>query len=113
MVEEDEGMLIIRLPGFDIPLIVRKSDGGFGYDSTDMAAVEYRLQTLQRDWIIAVTDAGQHIYYPLPPSMFYCNPKSFTAHSLALINQLLYPLLLGQANHFHMVFFPYPLLPIY
>ena len=58
MVEEDEGMLIIRLPGFDIPLIVRKSDGGFGYDSTDMAAVEYRLQTLQRDWIIAVTDAG-------------------------------------------------------
>ena len=59
MVEEDEGMLIIRLPGFDIPLIVRKSDGGFGYDSTDMAAVEYRLQTLQRDWIIAVTDAGQ------------------------------------------------------
>ena len=37
MVEEDEGMLIIRLPGFDIPLIVRKSDGGFGYDSTDMA----------------------------------------------------------------------------
>jgi len=61
MVEEDEGMLIVRLPGFDIPLIVRKSDGGFGYDSTDMAAVEYRLQTLQRDWIIAVTDAGQLI----------------------------------------------------
>ena len=64
MVEEDEGMLIIRLPGFDIPLIVRKSDGGFGYDSTDMAAVEYRLQTLQRDWIIAVTDAGQPQPFP-------------------------------------------------
>ena len=24
-----------------------------------LTAVEYRLQTLQRDWIIAVTDAGQ------------------------------------------------------
>ena len=44
MVEEDEGMLIIRLPGFDIPLIVRKSDGGFGYDSTDMAG-----DTMQRN----------------------------------------------------------------
>ena len=29
-------MLIVKLPHFSIPLIVRKSDGGFGYDSTDM-----------------------------------------------------------------------------
>jgi len=36
-----------------------QSDGGYGYDSTDMAAVEYRLKDLQRDWVIAVTDAGQ------------------------------------------------------
>ena len=30
-----------------------------GYDSTDMAAVEYRLKDLKRDWVVAVTDAGQ------------------------------------------------------
>ncbi len=52
------------LDGFDIPLIVRKSDGnclknsstypefillgGYGYDSTDMAAIYYRLKDLDR-----------------------------------------------------------------
>jgi arginyl-tRNA synthetase len=64
LVEEDQGMLIIRLPGYDIPLIVRKSDGGYGYDSTDMAAVSYRIRELHRDWVIYITDAGQanHFY---------------------------------------------------
>lgn len=31
--------------GVNIPLIVRKSDGGFGYASTDMAAVRHRVDT--------------------------------------------------------------------
>lgn len=52
-------MLIIMLPHFTIPLILRKSDGGYGYDSTDMAALKYRLFDLKRDWIIYVTDEGQ------------------------------------------------------
>ena len=47
------------LPHFTIPLILRKSDGGYGYDSTDMAAMKYRLFDLKRDWIIYVTDEGQ------------------------------------------------------
>jgi arginyl-tRNA synthetase len=59
LVEDDLGMKIVRLPHFTIPLIVRKSDGGFGYDSTDMAALRYRTQTLKRNWIIVITDAGQ------------------------------------------------------
>ena len=53
------GMLVIKLPHFTIPLMIRKSDGGYGYDSTDMAALKYRIHTLQRDWIIIITDAGQ------------------------------------------------------
>ena len=28
------------------PLMVKKSDGGYGYDSTDLAAIKYRLQEL-------------------------------------------------------------------
>jgi arginyl-tRNA synthetase len=59
LVEEDEGMLVVKLPHFTIPLIVRKSDGGYGYDSTDMAALHYRLFELKRDWIIIIKDAGQ------------------------------------------------------
>jgi arginyl-tRNA synthetase len=59
LVEQDGGMEIIKLLHFTIPLILRKSDGGFGYDSTDMAALKHRLLTMQRDWIIIITDAGQ------------------------------------------------------
>lgn len=59
LVENDQGMLMIKLPHFTIPLIVRKTDGGYGYDSTDMAALRHRLFTLACDWIVIITDAGQ------------------------------------------------------
>ena len=64
LTEEDDGMLIVKLKHFSIPLIVRKSDGGYGYDSTDMAAVHYRLMEKKADWLIYITDAGQanHFY---------------------------------------------------
>lgn len=59
LVQPDEGMDIVKLPHFTIPLILRKSDGGYGYDSTDMAALKHRLFNLKRDWIVVITDAGQ------------------------------------------------------
>lgn len=59
LVETEEGMLLVKLDHFTIPLILRKSDGGYGYDSTDMAALKYRTNTLKRDWLIYITDAGQ------------------------------------------------------
>jgi arginyl-tRNA synthetase len=59
MVEDEEGMLLVKLDHFTIPLILRKSDGGYGYDSTDMAALKYRTATLKRDWLVYITDAGQ------------------------------------------------------
>ncbi len=65
LVQEDEGMLLVRPAGFELPLIMRKSDGGFGYDSTDMAALRYRLRDLERDWVIIVTDAGQAGHFQL------------------------------------------------
>lgn len=55
----EDGMLIVKLAHFTIPLIVRKSDGGYGYDSTDMAAISYRVRELKCDWVIYITDAGQ------------------------------------------------------
>lgn len=65
LVTQDQGMEIVMLPHFTIPLIVRKSDGGYGYDSTDMAALKHRLFTLQRDWIIIITDAGQATHFEM------------------------------------------------
>ena len=43
MVELSDGARIIHC-GRNFPLMAVKSDGGFGYDSTDLAAVKYRIQ---------------------------------------------------------------------
>jgi arginyl-tRNA synthetase len=51
--------------GAQYPLIVQKSDGGFGYASTDMAAVKHRIETEKADWIIYITDAGQSTHFDL------------------------------------------------
>ncbi|CAB1103032.1 unnamed protein product [Ectocarpus sp. CCAP 1310/34] len=63
LVSRDDGADIVRLEHFTYPLIVRKRDGGFGYDSTDMTAIRYRLKTLKCDWIIGITDAGQASHF--------------------------------------------------
>ena len=47
------------------PLIVMKSDGGFGYDSTDVTAIWYRIFEQRADWIVYVTDAGQGPHFEL------------------------------------------------
>ena len=38
--------------------MVLKSDGGFNYDTTDMAAARYRLLELRADRIVYITDMG-------------------------------------------------------
>jgi len=48
-----------------VPLIAVKGDGGYGYDSTDLAAVQYRLQTVGCDWVIYCVDAGQQLHFQL------------------------------------------------
>ena len=67
VVTDSNGALVIWPPGtvHEQPLIVRKSDGGFGYDSTDMAAIWYRLFEKQAKWIVYVTDAGQASHFEL------------------------------------------------
>jgi arginyl-tRNA synthetase len=47
------------LEGFNTPLIVVKKDGGYNYDSTDLAAIKHRISTLDRNRVIVVTDLGQ------------------------------------------------------
>ena len=62
---ESEGALCVFPPGFTtrdgnpLPLIVRKTDGGFGYDTTDLAAIRYRLRDLGADHVIYVVGAPQ------------------------------------------------------
>lgn len=52
-------------PKNKVPLIVQKSDGGFNYDTTDMAAIRYRAQELKCDRVVYVTDIGQEFHFKL------------------------------------------------
>jgi len=45
------------------PLIVRKSDGGYGYGSSDLAALWHRLTVERADWLLYVTDVGQASHF--------------------------------------------------
>ncbi|HEY9614167.1 arginine--tRNA ligase [Allocoleopsis sp.] len=62
---EDAGAKCVFLEGFTnkdgkpLPLIVQKSDGGYNYATTDLAALRYRIEQDKADRIIYVTDAGQ------------------------------------------------------
>lgn len=64
-----EGALCVFPPGFTgsddkpLPLIIRKSDGGYGYASTDMAAIRYRVEDLKSDRILYVVGADQALHF--------------------------------------------------
>lgn len=51
--------------GEQAPLMVRKSDGGYGYGTTDMAAITHRIRTERADWVIYVADEGQAGHFKL------------------------------------------------
>ena len=69
LLEEDDGAKCVFVEGFTnkagepLPLIVQKSDGGYNYAATDLAAIRYRIQQDQAERIIYVTDAGQASHF--------------------------------------------------
>jgi len=58
LVEED-GRKIMFVPDQTIPLTVVKSDGGYTYATSDLAAIKNRLYTEKGDIVLYVVDAGQ------------------------------------------------------
>ncbi|KAK9875778.1 hypothetical protein WA026_009570 [Henosepilachna vigintioctopunctata] len=73
--EEDEGRKILwaDAPGNgSIPMTIVKSDGGFTYDTSDVAAIKHRIEQEKANWIIYVTDAGQATHFQL---LFKCAEK--------------------------------------
>ncbi|MDR6505151.1 arginine--tRNA ligase [Arthrobacter oryzae] len=48
--------------GEPLPLIIRKSDGGYGYATTDLATIRYRVQELHADRILYVVGAPQNVH---------------------------------------------------
>ena len=50
-------------PGCEIPMTVIKSDGGYTYDTSDLATIRNRLHEENGDWLIYVTDMGQSLHF--------------------------------------------------
>jgi arginyl-tRNA synthetase len=55
----DDNRQIFWPKGTNIPLIVIKSDGGFTYDTSDLATIRHRLFEEKGDWLLYVVDSGQ------------------------------------------------------
>lgn len=51
--------------GEPLPMIIQKSDGGYNYDTTDMAAIRHRILEERADRIIYLTDAGQSLHFAM------------------------------------------------
>ena len=71
LLRESEGALCAFPPGFTgrggdpLPLIVRKSDGGFGYAATDLAALRYRTGDLGATRLLYVVGAPQRTHFAM------------------------------------------------
>jgi arginyl-tRNA synthetase len=63
-----DGALCAFPPGFTgrdgqpLPLILRKSDGGYGYGTTDVAAIRYRTQELKASRMLYVIGSEQSLH---------------------------------------------------
>lgn len=66
-----EGASCIFLPGYKnsdgtpLPLIVKKTDGGYLYATTDLAAVKHRVNTEKANRVLYVTDIGQAQHFEM------------------------------------------------
>ena len=43
--------------------MIQKSNGGFGYATTDLAAARYRANEYKADRVVYVTDVGQELHF--------------------------------------------------
>lgn len=64
-ITHENGAKIINVDGFKFPLIVVKGDGAYTYDTTDLAAIWYRLMVLNATDIYYVVDTGQKKHFEL------------------------------------------------
>ena len=68
---ESDGALVVysqKVNGPDgnpVTLMVRKKDGGYGYDTTDLATIRYRIGELKADRLLYVVDSRQALHFRL------------------------------------------------
>ncbi|MGK5550920.1 arginine--tRNA ligase [Actinomadura kijaniata] len=69
--EVSEGALVVFPPGFTgregepLPVIIRKSDGGYNYSTTDLATIRFRHDVEHADRVIYVVGAAQALHFQM------------------------------------------------
>ena len=69
LAKEDDGALCVYPDGFagrdnePFAMIIRKSDGGYNYATTDLATIRYSVDTLKGDYLLYVVDARQSNHF--------------------------------------------------
>ena len=60
---QSDGATVVFIDGYENPLIIEKTGGGFLYGTTDLAAVRYRIMDLKADRVIYFVDARQSQHF--------------------------------------------------
>jgi arginyl-tRNA synthetase len=63
LVTESDGAKCIFIEGINAPFIVQKKDGAFLYATTDLATIQYRVETWSPDAILYVVDHRQSLHF--------------------------------------------------
>lgn len=85
---EDNGAIVVFLPQFKNkegqPLgnIIRKSDGGYLYTTTDIACIKYRVDTLHANRILYFTDSRQQQHHEITWAI--CRKAGYVPESVSL-----------------------------
>lgn len=61
--EPSEGAVVVRVEGIAEPCLIRKSDGGFLYATTDIAAIRRRVQKLGAARVVYCVDIRQSLHF--------------------------------------------------
>jgi len=71
LAEESDGAVCVFPEGFKnkegqrLPFIIQKSDGAYLYATTDLAALRYRVDDLEANAIVYVTDSRQKLHFEM------------------------------------------------
>jgi arginyl-tRNA synthetase len=60
---ESDGATVVFVEGYENPLIIEKTGGGYLYGTTDLAAIKFRVEELKADRVIYFVDARQSQHF--------------------------------------------------
>lgn len=82
----EDGRKLVFPPNCSVPLTVVKSDGGYTYDTSDLAALKNRIFDEKGDTMIYVVDAGQSLHlegvFAAARQIGWTGPKEQSQHRI-------------------------------